>query len=159
MGTHIPDPSEVKPVGPLTVARLLLPIGPTPKKDLLDNVSKLAMQIHDHINGCEMLPKLQEQVHGLIVQDIQKMGLKITDLSPDIQDSIAKTGPGQATMPFKSPAGIEMMVRCDKRAPVRTAYTLPSRQQVEENLFDAQITQLSRRYLRDLRRSANVEVK
>lgn len=159
MGTHIPDPATQRPQGPLTVARLLLPVGPNPPKPLLDNVMKIATQIHEHINGCENLPKLQEQIHGLVLQDLSKMGLKITDLSQDIQDAINKAGPGETTPPFKSPAGIELMVRCDKRAPVIVPFALPSRQQVEENLFDAQITQLSRRYMRDLRRNANVEAK
>ncbi|HEY4941166.1 MAG TPA: peptidylprolyl isomerase [Rhizomicrobium sp.] len=156
----LPDPSTIKPQGPLTVARLLLPIGPTPAKTVRDNVMKIAEQIHDHINGCDMLPKMVEQVHGLIYQDLTKMGLKITDLHPDIQAAIAKAGPGEATPPFTSPAGIEMMVRCDKRPPPPPQqFELPTRQAVEEGLFDQQITMLSRRYLRDLRRNANVEVK
>jgi peptidyl-prolyl cis-trans isomerase SurA len=159
LGTHIPDPATVKPVGPLTVVRLLLPIGPKPAKPLYDNVMKIATQIHDHVNGCETLPKMAEQVHGLIYQDLAKMGLKITDLSPEIQAAINKAGPGEATPPFSSPAGVEMMVRCDKRAPTITAFTVPTRQQIEESLFDQQITMLSRRYLRDLKRNANVEVK
>jgi peptidyl-prolyl cis-trans isomerase SurA len=87
------------------------------------------------------------------------MGLHISDLAPDIQAAIQKAGPGESTPPFKSPAGVELMVRCDKRAIVPTKYQPPTRQQVEENLFDAQITMLSRRYLRDLRRTANVETK
>jgi peptidyl-prolyl cis-trans isomerase SurA len=120
---------------------------------------KIAVQIHDHVNGCDTLPRLAQQVHGMVVQDLAKMGIKITDLSAEIQDAINKAGPGEATTPFFSPAGIEMMVRCDKRAPVITAYTIPSRQQIEEQLFDQQITNLSRRYLRDLRRNANVETR
>ena len=73
------------------------------------------------------LPKIAQQIHGMVVQDLAKMGMKITDLSPEIQDAIGKAGPGEATPPFMSPAGIEMMVRCDKRAPTITAYTIPSR--------------------------------
>lgn len=156
---HIPDPATQKPVGPLTVARLLLPIGPKPAKQLMDNVMKIAQQIHDHVQGCDTLPKMAEQIHGLVYQDLAKMGLKITDLSPEIQAAINKAGPGEATEPFVSPAGVELMVRCDKRAAVLTPFVVPSRQTVEEALFDQQITMLSRRYLRDLRRSANVEVK
>lgn len=158
-GYKAPDPSTLKPTGPLTVARLLLPVGPNPPKDYLDNVLKIAGQIREHVNGCDTLPKLAEQIHGLVYQDLTKMGLKITDLSQEIQDAIAKAGPGEATPPFRSPAGVEMMVRCDKRIVQKTAWQPPTRQEVEENLFDQQITMLSRRYLRDLRRSANVEVK
>ena len=155
----LPDPATLRPVGPLTVARVLLPLPPNAPKQYQENAMKLAVQIHDHVNGCEMLPKMAEQVRGLVYQDLQKMGLKITDLSPDIQAAISKAGPGEATPPFASPAGIEMMVRCDRRAPEQHKFNLPNRQQVEESLFDDQITMLSRRYIRDLRRNANVETK
>ena len=155
----LPDPATLKPVGPLTVARVLLPLPPNAPKPYQENAMKLAVQIHDHVNGCEMLPKMAEQVRGLVYQDLQKMGLKITDLSTDIQAAIAKAGPGEATPPFSSPAGIEMMVRCDRKAPEQHKFNLPNRQQVEESLFDDQITMLSRRYIRDLRRNANVETK
>jgi peptidyl-prolyl cis-trans isomerase SurA len=159
LGTKVPDPATLKPSGPLSVQRVLLPLGPTPAKQLKDNALKVAIQIHDHVNGCDNLGKIAQQVRGIVIQDIAKLGIKITDLSPEIQDAINKAGPGEATPPFFSPAGIEMMVRCDKRAPIVTAYTIPSRQQIEEQLFDAQITNLSRRYLRDLRRNANVETR
>jgi peptidyl-prolyl cis-trans isomerase SurA len=159
LGTKLPDPATQKSVGPLTVDRVLLPLGPTPAAQLKENAIKIAIQIHDHVNGCDTLPKIQQQIRGLVVQDLSKMGIKITDLSPEIQGAIEKAGPGEATPPFTSPAGIEMMVRCDKRAPTITAYTIPSRQQIEEQLFDQQITMLSRRYIRDLRRAANVETR
>jgi peptidyl-prolyl cis-trans isomerase SurA len=158
-GTRLPDPASLKPVGPLTVVRVLLPLGPTPAKQVKENAMKVAVQIHDHVNGCETLPKLAQEIHGMIVQDLSKLGIKITDLSADIQNAISKAGPGEATPPFMSPAGIEMMVRCDKRAATITAYTVPTRDQIEEQLFDQQITMLSRRYLRDLRRNANVETR
>ncbi|MBV9542233.1 MAG: peptidylprolyl isomerase [Alphaproteobacteria bacterium] len=160
-GIHfaVPDPKTQKPVGPLTVQRILFPIGPNPPKNVLDNVTKIAEQIHTNVRGCEMLPKIAEQLHGVVFQDIQKMGLKITDLSADIQAAINKAGPGEATAPLRSPAGIELMVRCDKPAPVINKFQLPSREEVENQLFEQQISMLARRYLRDLRRAANVEVK
>jgi peptidyl-prolyl cis-trans isomerase SurA len=155
----IPDPASVKPAGPLTYMRVLLPLGPKPPKPLMEGAMKVAMQIHDHMNGCDMLPKIAEQVHGMVYQDLAKMGLKLTDLNPQIQDAVAKSGPGEATMPFVSDAGIEMMVRCDKRVEKPNKVNLPTRQQIEEGLFDEQITMLSRRYMRDIRRNANVEIK
>ncbi len=158
-GTRIPDPATQKPVGPLTIARVLLPLGPTPPKELKQKAVAIAVQIRDHLNGCETLPKIAQQIHGMVVQDLSKMGIKITDLSPEIQDAIGKAGPGQATPPFMSQAGVEMMVRCDKRTATITAYTIPTREQIEEQLFEQQITLLARRYLRDLQRNANVETR
>jgi peptidyl-prolyl cis-trans isomerase SurA len=36
---------------------------------------------------------------------------------------------------------------------------MPTREQVEQQLFEEQITTLSRQYMRNLRRTANVETK
>jgi peptidyl-prolyl cis-trans isomerase SurA len=76
-----------------------------------------------------------------------------------MQDALAKTGPGEVTQPFQSAAGIELIVRCDKAPPKITAFKMPSREQVENQLFEEQITTLSRQYMRNLRRTANVETK
>jgi peptidyl-prolyl cis-trans isomerase SurA len=70
---------------------------------------------------------------------------------------LAKTNPGETTQPFQSPAGIELIVRCDKAAPVMQVYHMPSRDEVEQELYQEQMTVYARRYLRDLRRVANIE--
>ena len=58
-----------------------------------------------------------------------------------------------------SDAGVEMIARCDKKIVVKTAYVMPTRQQVEDMLFDQQISAMARRYMRDLKRDANIEVR
>jgi len=40
----------------------------------------------------------------------------------------------------------------------RVAFTLPTRQEIENQLFDEQISALGRRYMRNLKRDADVEV-
>ena len=84
---------------------------------------------------------------------------KLADLSPQIQTAMKDSKPGDAAAPFLSEAGVELITRCDKRPPQLTAYTLPTRQQVEDDLFQSQIAALARRYLRDLRRDANIQVR
>jgi peptidyl-prolyl cis-trans isomerase SurA len=66
---------------------------------------------------------------------------------------------GDAAPPFLSEAGVELIGRCDKRVEVKTAYVMPTRQQVEDQLFQTQIAALARRYLRDLKRDANIQVR
>ena len=55
--------------------------------------------------------------------------------------------------------GIELIGRCDKRIEVKTAFVMPTKQQVEDQLFQNQISTLARRYLRDLKRGANIQVR
>ena len=69
------------------------------------------------------------------------------------------TPPGETATPFQDDQGVEIIARCDKRIEIQTAYQMPSREQVEEELFDAQISALAQRYMRDLKRDADVEVR
>jgi peptidyl-prolyl cis-trans isomerase SurA len=118
---------------------------------------KAASMLHDRIESCEMAQKVPQAVQGAVFMNLGTM--KLADLSQQMQDALAKTGPGEVTQPFQSPAGIELIVRCDKAPPKVTVFKMPSRDQVENQLFEEQITTLSRQYMRNLRRTANVETK
>ncbi|HET7334364.1 MAG TPA: hypothetical protein VFI93_04545, partial [Rhizomicrobium sp.] len=139
------------------LARLLLPIGPTPSKALLQNATKAAEALRTQINGCGQLQELAGKLPGTVYMNLGTMHLK--DLSSQIQSEVAKIGAGEATPPFRSQAGIEIMVRCDKAAPKIVAFQMPSRQQVEQQLFEERISTMSRQYMRDLRRDADIETR
>ncbi len=159
-GTKLPDPATLAPAlppGMMPLARILLPTGPKPDEALLQNAMKAANVIRDHIDGCEHLPELAKKIQGAVYMDLGMT--KLAELSPGIQQAMAHTEPGDIAPPFQSDAGIEIIVRCDKAIPKMTAFQMPSRDAVEQELFETQITALSRQYLRDLRRSADVEDK
>jgi peptidyl-prolyl cis-trans isomerase SurA len=118
---------------------------------------KVGTQISQHISACQQLPKIQAQIRGSVYQNLGDMKLK--DLSEQMQAELAKTQPGQPTAPFVDSAGIEVIMRCDKAQPKLEAYHVPTRKEVEEQLFDQQVTAFARRYMRDLRRQADVEIR
>jgi peptidyl-prolyl cis-trans isomerase SurA len=156
----LPDPAEDLPKGPvdrLPLARLLLPLGPKPSPQILESAMKVGTQISQHLSACQQMPKIQAQIHGSVYQDLGEMKLK--DLSEQMQTELAKTQPGQATSPFVDTAGLEVIMRCDKARPKLAAYHVPSRKEIEEQLFDQQVTAFARRYMRDLRRQADVEIR
>jgi hypothetical protein len=58
--------------------------------------------------------------------------------------------------PFFSPAGLELIVRCDT-VPTRVGtFELPSREQLQQQLFAQAMSLYAKSYLRDLRRNAIV---
>jgi peptidyl-prolyl cis-trans isomerase SurA len=157
-GTKLPDPSTLGPTlppGMMPLARILLPTGPKPEPALLQNAMKAAGVIRDHIDSCDHLDEMTKKIQGAVYMNLGM--IKLADLSPEIQQAMAHTEPGDVAPPFQSDAGIEIIVRCDKALPKLTAFQMPSRQAVEQELFETQITALSRQYMRDLRRSADVE--
>jgi peptidyl-prolyl cis-trans isomerase SurA len=159
LGTKIADApaAGAGPSGILPLARLLFPINPHAPKPQIDEVMKVAVQIQQHYVGCAQLDELHGKMNGTVYMNLGDA--KLSDLSPQIQDAMKDSRPGEAAPPFMSEAGIELIGRCDKRVEVKTAYVMPTRQQVEDQLFQNQIAALARRYLRDLKRDANIQVR
>lgn len=145
------------PAGTLPLARLLFPIGPKPPKTELDQVMNVARQISERFQGCAQMEEIQKKMPGTIYMDLGNA--KLAELAPQIQAAMKDSHPGDAAQPFQSEAGVELIARCDKRPEVKTAYVMPTRQQVEDELYQNQISTLARRYLRDLKRGANIQVR
>jgi peptidyl-prolyl cis-trans isomerase SurA len=159
MGTKI-DKVPTGPTGPagtLPLARLLFPIDPRAPKEQIEEIMKVAVQIQRAYAGCGQLDELHKKMNGTVYMDLGDA--KLADLSPQIQEAMKTAKPGEAAAPFLSDAGIELIGRCDKRIEVKTAYVMPTRNQVEDQLFQSQIAALARRYLRDLKRDANIQVR
>jgi peptidyl-prolyl cis-trans isomerase SurA len=158
-GTKIeaPTTAPTNPDGTLPLARLLLPLGSSPTQEMANAGMNAGDQIRRTFAGCDQLKALSVKMTGSVYMDLGNM--KPSDLSPDIQKALAQTQPGEATVPILSDAGVEIIARCDKRVEVETAYQMPSREQVEEELFNTQISALAQRYMRDLKRDADVEVR
>jgi len=158
LGTKIEAaPVHTGPEGTLPLARLLFPVGPKPPKAELDQIMGIGHQITDHFQGCGQLEEVSKKLPGTVYMDLGNA--KLAELAPQIQEAMKNTGPGDAAAPFQSDAGIEVIGRCDKRPEVKTAYVMPTRQQVEDELYQNQISTLARRYLRDLRRDSNIQVR
>jgi peptidyl-prolyl cis-trans isomerase SurA len=159
LGTNVVQApaAPTNPSGMLPLARLLFPLSPTMPKSEVDEVIKVAGHIHARYGGCEQLEQLHQKVKGTVFMNLGDT--KLEDLSPQIQKALAGTKPGEAAAPFVSEAGVELIGRCDKRVIERTAYVMPTRDEVENELFQQQISAYARRYLRDLKRSANIQVR
>lgn len=159
VGTKIADTSAQSQTLPssLPLGRLLLPISPKSPKPEIENVLKIAAALREHITSCEMLPKIAAQVKGTVPMNLGMT--RLADLSQQIRDALAKTESGGVTEPFLSDAGVELFVRCDKAVVKLQAFVPMTREQVQEQLFSEQISAMARRYNRDLKRNADIEVR
>jgi peptidyl-prolyl cis-trans isomerase SurA len=159
VGTKIDDTSgQPKTLpGTLPLARLLLPLGPKPAKLMVENALKYAVAIGSRVTSCEMLSKVPTEVKGAVYMNFGMT--RLADLSAQVQNALAKTESGGAAEPFMSAAGVELFVRCDKAVIKQQVYVLPKREDVERQLFSEQISAMARRYNRDLKRNADIEVR
>ncbi len=158
--TVLPEPVKAAPQKPgyLPLARILMPLPPKAPKEYVQKVFNMAADLRAHIESCQQAQKMVAPIKGIVFQSLGEM--KLSDLSEQIQAEVAKTQSGEPTEPFMSPAGIEVFARCDAPAPkVLQRFPVPTRDEVERRLFQQQISMLARRYIRDLRREANVETR
>lgn len=151
------NPNPDYPAGSLPLARLLLPMGPSPAKAEVEQAMKIGAQIKGHVVSCQGMDKVAEQIKGSVYNDLGVT--RLADMSKQIQDAMANTQPGETANPFQDEAGIEIIGRCDKRPEIRQAFQIPSRDDVEQQLFEEQISALARRYKRDLKRDADIQIR
>jgi peptidyl-prolyl cis-trans isomerase SurA len=156
-GANVPDlaPAATGPAGTLPLVRILLPVGAKPTKELVQRAFEAAAVLRTKIQSCSVAKQAAKLLEGSIFMDLGNM--RLADLSKEMQSAIAQAEPGGTTQPLASPAGIELLVRCDKPVPKIGHYYMPNRDQVEQQIYEEQITTLSRQYLRDLRRDADIE--
>lgn len=105
-------------------------------------------------NGCEGGTGAFDEIEGAIVTPLGS--LNANALIPQIREAISGVEPGQATTPIESPVGLQTFLLCDRTL---TGPGMPTFDQVENQLINAQLSMLARRWLRDLRRDATVEIR
>jgi peptidyl-prolyl cis-trans isomerase SurA len=157
-GAKLPDQAALQPSGPpgtLSFARILLPLPPKPPKDLIERAGQAAAAMRAQIQSCANAKQMAAKLPGTSFMDLENM--RLADLNAQMQEALQQAGPGGITPPMVSAAGVELLVRCDKAPPRVGVVHIPSRDQVEQQIYEEQITTLARQYLRDLRRDADVE--
>lgn len=159
-GAKIPEAQQKAAVstdGSIPISRLLLPLPPNAPKDLRDRAVQAGMTLRGRIKSCGDAESISRQVQGSVYMSLGSM--KPADMSGELRDSLAKTEPGDVAAPFMSPAGVEIIVRCDVAVRKVVPFKMPTREDVENQLYSEQIAIMSRSYLRDLRRDAVVEIR
>jgi len=82
--------------------------------------------------------------------------LRANQLAPAVRAIVAGLEVGQPSQPIVQKNGVGVIMVCDKAAPDTT---LPSRDEVADRLARQRAETLARRYMRDLRRAAFVDVR
>ncbi|KAF0096788.1 MAG: peptidyl-prolyl cis-trans isomerase SurA, partial [Hyphomonadaceae bacterium] len=79
-----------------------------------------------------------------------------TDLSEVFNSNLQNLRQNQSTNVFRSAQGVHVLVVCDV---VLSGPDIPTREQIEDQLTDQELSLIARRYLRDLRREAAVNTR
>jgi peptidyl-prolyl cis-trans isomerase SurA len=142
------------PNAPLPLDRFLIPLPADADAMIKERAMTLANNVAGQLRTCADLPNIAGQLQGTVYQRLGNMNPGTLDAQ--LRDALAKSAPGEVMKPFFSPAGLELIMRCDAVAPGPRAFQLPSREELRDQLFAQKMSIYAKSYLQELRRTAIV---
>jgi peptidyl-prolyl cis-trans isomerase SurA len=125
-----------------------------------DDVRRLADRLYEQIGQGASFPAVARQfsqsagaTNGGDLGWVQQ-----GQLPEELDKALQQLRPGQATRPIRSITGYHILMLRDERA-VAAANSLPPREQIMNSLGQERLDMLQRRLLRDLRRSAFIDLR
>jgi peptidyl-prolyl cis-trans isomerase SurA len=86
--------------------------------------------------------------------------VRLSSIAPELRDVVGRMRPGQVSDPIRTPSGVHIIGMRDRRRAAETAgLTEGERETVRQQLQEEQLQRLAARYLRELRRSAFIDVR
>src|SRR5437588_559052 len=105
--------------------------------------------------NCEELLKIGKEKGS--AQLSSEGRLRVDQVTPAMRNIVLGLEVGQTSPPIVQKNGVGVIMMCEKAAP--SAPTVPTRDEIAETLMRQRLETLARRYMRDLRRTAFVDVR
>ncbi len=134
-----------------SLMKVLLPLTPDANQAAVARRAREAEEFRAQVSSCEEAPHLiKKYVSG---QSSPAETVIAGRLPAQTRQALAGVPVGKATAPIRSEYGVEMLVICGHKA---AQGEMPTRQQIDNTLYEQQLSMMGRRHLRDLRRDAVV---
>jgi len=130
-----------------------IPLSAQATEEEIKTALATAEQINAGISDCDSLANAALP-GGATATNIGRV--RIGDLAAPLQPTLIGLQTGQISQPLRGPNGVMMLMVCDREA---QTMDLPSRDQIRERLFREKLDLLARRYLRDLRSAAFLDIR
>jgi peptidyl-prolyl cis-trans isomerase SurA len=133
------------------LAQVLFPVD---ADDDVDALRVQAAELRDDLGDCSAMADTAAELNA--PQSGRLGWLRVGDLPATFRQTVSSLPVGQVSVPLDGPAGIHLLMVCGRRNPQAET---PQREQMAERLQRERVERLARRYLRDLRKEAFVEVR
>jgi len=145
------NPEDAK----VALRRIFVPVAANAPAADVAAKKQAAAKAAQSIKSCDDVARVATELNAPAPNDLGT--LRIVDLAPRIQPAIAKLAVGQASEPIQLDGGLAIMVVCQKIDPKAAA--LPDRDQIAQRLLTEKLDGEGRKYLRDLRQAAYIDIR
>jgi peptidyl-prolyl cis-trans isomerase SurA len=123
-------------------------IGSAEAKTAMD----LANQVRDTVTDCADMTRMRKEVDSSAFPLPEKV--KLGELSPSLRSTIEQSEVGKASAPIEIGGGLLVLMVCEREKPAAV-----DRARVEEAILNQRADIQMRRYMRDLRKAAFVDIR
>lgn len=154
--------------GVITLGKVSIPLSEGASKAKQEAAKTTAIELYRSINGCGTAGAVAKS-RGAKFETLGS--ITVRDMAPQFIKILEQTPNGRSTPPLRGAAGVELFVVCaggmvpaagvggGGPGQTTTASKEVTREDIENRLFNQELAMLARRYLRDLRRDATIEMR
>lgn len=147
-GQSTPDDTQ------LGLVEVIFPLAPTAPPQEQQRVMAEAQHVTDTAKSCDQMAQIARDEAPQL--STQTPNVRAGDLPADIRSLVLGLKVSEPSKPLPTRGGVGVIMVCKRDNPDAA---LPSTDEVYEEIMHARMDQMSRRYLRDLRRSAYVDIR
>ena len=135
--------------------QITLLLSAAPDQEEFERIRATTESIRANVTGCDQTGAIADLPGPPSVSDLGT--LTIADLEPRLQAPLMALTPGQVSMPIRGRNGeVVMYLVCERTAPEEE---LPDAKDIRTRLEREKLDLLMRRYMRDLRRAATLDIR
>jgi peptidyl-prolyl cis-trans isomerase SurA len=136
------------------IVQVVLPLPPQPT----DAIKRTALAEVQSLRAAKSCPDLLKLGQEKAPHTTNEGKVNTTNMAPQMRDLLFKLKPGEPSEPILQRTGLGIVMVCSKNTETAKSGD-PTREDVFESLLRQKLDTVSRRYLRDLRRAAYVDVR
>jgi peptidyl-prolyl cis-trans isomerase SurA len=110
--------------------------------------------ISSSLRGCTSMDEMIEEVGNLQSGDLG--AVRIGDMPPRFRDAVMDLPVGQPSAPVRSETGVHVFMACER---IEAEPDEPDRDEFANSIWSQQLDMRARRYIRDLHRSATIDIR
>lgn len=149
--------------GTVNLVQVMFPLGQNPSAQDQQRAERAAQAVTQQAKSCDDMKRIGRERAPQSSGDLGR--IPVADLPADLRQVVSRLEVGQASPPLPVRGGIGVLMVCKRDTPTppapapAAAPALPSREEIADGLTRQKLENVARRYLRDLRRLAFVDVR
>lgn len=138
----------------LELHQIFLSLPPGASENEIEIVSNRANELRSGVSGCDAMAALTDDSGASLSNDLGT--LKLGDLPSNLQEAVKDIEIGKPSEPVVAGGGVMVLMVCSRTEPKST---IPEHNQIADQIEFQRLDLMAQRYLRDLRRSAHIDIR